>query len=157
MGDIQLKYGTAGQVITITLASLADNGIRECTAVDNTSNLFMDAMAIIKVTTGASGGDSGDVINVYAYGTADGGTSYSGECTGSDAAVASTRNLVLLGVIQANVATTTFYKLFTIAAAFGGVLPDHWGVVIENKTGAALDVDAGDHFVKYQGIYAQVA
>lgn len=158
MGDINLKYGASGQAITITLASLADAGIRESDAVDNSTDLFMDALGMVKVTTGASGGDAGDVVCVYLAGTVDGGTTYSGECTGSDGALTTTRNLVLVDTIKANVATTTFYsRTFSVAAAFGGVLPQKWTIVVENKTGAAFDADAADHWVKYQGVHAQAA
>lgn len=155
MSDIKLAFGAAGQALTITLAELADEGIRASAAVDNGTNLYGEALAMVMVTTGGSGGDAGDVVRVYAYGTVDGGTSYSGEATGTDGALTTTDNLVLLDVIKAEAATTTFYsRVISVAQAFGGVLPDEWGIVIENATGAALDADAGDHWVKYQGVYA---
>lgn len=156
MSDIKTAYGSSGQAITITLASLSDAAIRESNAVDNSANKYLDAIVIVKVTTGVSGGDGGDVIPVYVAGTADGGTSYSGEATGADGVIASVRNLPMLGIIQADAATTTLYKVFTVAAAFGGVMPDHWSIVIQNSTGSTLDVDSADHFVKYQGVYATV-
>jgi len=157
MSDVKNAYGSAGQAITITLASLADGAIRQSTAVDNSTNLFMDALVSVKVKTGASGGDAGDVIKVYAYGSVDGGTTYSGECTGTDGSISTNRNLSLLYVIKANAATTTFYSPpLSVASAFGGTLPQKWGIVVENSTGAALDGTGGNHSVQYQGVYATV-
>src|SRR3990172_867482 len=125
MSDIKAKFGTGNQGITVTLASLADNGARESAAVDNTANLFLDALVMLKVKTGASGTLSTGYIEVYAYGTSDGGTTYSDGATGSDAAITLTAppNARLLGVINA-VANATTYKSgpFSIAAAFGGIL-----------------------------------
>lgn len=158
MADILAKYGTGNQTITITIASLANNGARESTAIDNTSNKFLDALVSIKVKTGAGSPAVGPVINVYAYGTADGGSNYSDSATGSDAAITLTSppNVRLIGVINAAAAATT-YKAgpFSVAAAFGGVLPDHWGIILENKEGQTLDATGGSHSAVYQGVAAQ--
>lgn len=160
--DIKAKFGTSNQTITCSLApggtGLVNNGARESTVIDNSSNLFLDALVFLKIKSGASGTTSTGVVNVYAYATADGGTSYSDTCTGSDASVTLTvpPNLRLIGTINV-VATATTYKSgpFSVAAAFGGVLPEKWGIVIENKSGGALDTTEGNHAKFYQGVYAQ--
>lgn len=160
MADLKAKYGTANQTITITLASLANNGARESTAIDNTSNLFLDAQVGGKVKSGASGTLATGQVNVYAYGSADGGTTYSDSATGSDAAITLTvpPNARLIGMINV-VANATTYEFgpFSVAAAFGGVLPAFWGIIIENKTGGTLDATGGNHNVHYQGVLAQSA
>jgi len=43
----------------------------------------------------------------------------------------------------------------SVAAAFGGSLPPKWDVIVENKTGAALDSTEANHVKKYIGILAQ--
>ena len=43
---------------------------------------------------------------------------------------------------------------FGVAAAFGGLLPAKWGMVIENKSGVALD--SSGHTTQYRGAHAQV-
>ena len=43
MADFKAKYGSSNQTITVTLASLANGSLRESTAIDNSSNLFLDA------------------------------------------------------------------------------------------------------------------
>lgn len=161
-GDIKIKYGSSNQAITCQLApsgtGLANNGARASTAIDNTTNLFADALVSVQVKTGGSGVSSTGTVNVYAYGTSDGGTTYTDGATGSDAAITLTSppNARLIGVINC-VANATTYKggPFSVAAAFGGSLPDHWGIVIENKTGAALDTTEGNHLKTYQGVQSQ--
>jgi hypothetical protein len=152
-GNIQNKYGTNNQAITCTFTSLTNNSQRQSTAIDNTSNLFEDVLVFVKVKSGASGTSSSGVVNVYAYGTADGGTTYSDGAAGADGAITLTSppNMRLIGQINV-VANATTYEggPFTAALAFGGVLPDHWGIVIENKTGATLDASVGSAW--YQGV-----
>lgn len=159
MSTIKPLYGSNGQAITCTLASLANAAARASTAVDNTGSLYLDALVQITVKSGASSVSSTGVVNIYAYGTADGGTTYAEGITGTDAGITLTSppNLLLIGSINV-VANATTYKSepFSVAAAFGGVLPDHWGIVIENQSGAALDATEGNHKKVYQGLQMQV-
>ena len=148
------KYGANGQALTITLTSLASAGQRGSAAVDNTANLFLDALVQLKIKTGTVVAPS--VINVYAYGTADGGTDYGDGVTGTDAAqtLTSPPNLTLIGVINCPANATTYVSNpMSVARAFGGVLPDHWGIVVENKTGAAFDASVASAW--YQGVLGQ--
>jgi hypothetical protein len=157
-GNLLNKYGTNNQAITITLASLGSTSQRQSTAIDNTSNTFIDALVFLIIKTGASGTTSTGFLNVYAFGTADGGTNYSDNAGASDAAITLTAppNMRLIGSINA-VANATTYKAgpFSVAAAFGGTLPDHWGIVVDNETGHALDATSGNFSVFYQGVEGQ--
>lgn len=159
MSDIKIKYGTGGQTITITLASLASGSAQESTALDNATDLFLDALVQIKLKSGASSTSSTGYANVYAYGSVDDGTSYNGNATGTNASItlASPPNLRLIGVIAVVANATTYRGIFSVAAAFGGVLPKKWGIVVENQSGAALDSTGGNHAATYQGIYANAA
>jgi hypothetical protein len=60
----------------------------------------------------------------------------------------------VIGVLNV-VADAATYKSepMSVAAAFGGILPDHWGIALENKTGGTLDASTGSAF--YQGINQQ--
>lgn len=159
MADIKSKYGTSNQAITITLNALADDGSRASTAVDNTSNLFLDALVQVKVnvTAGAPAGDKNCLV--YAFGTADGGTTYSGGATGTDAAYGGVAgqlidNCVPLGIVSLDAASEVFESdVFSIASAFGGVMPDHWGIIVMNQSGQALA--AADNSAFYQGVLGQ--
>lgn len=158
MSDIKTKYGSHSQALTITIASLANNAARESTVVDNGTNLFLDALVSLKIKTGAGTPGAGPVVNVYAYGTVNDGTDYSDGATGSDAAITLTSppNVRLIGVINTPAASTTYKGgPFSVAAAFGGVLPAKWGIIIENKEGQTLDATGGNHSATYQGVLAQ--
>ena len=157
MADIKAKYGTSTQTITITVASLATAGARESTAIDNTTNVFLDALVLVKLKSGAASTAATGYVNVYAYGTADGGSTYSGTATGTDAAITLTvpPNSRLIGVMNMVANATTYKAIFSVAQAFGGVLPDHWGIIIENQSGGTLDATGGNHSVVYQGVLAQ--
>jgi hypothetical protein len=156
-GDIKNKYGTSNQALTLTIASLANNGQRQSTSVDNSSNVFQDVLVFLKIKSAAASTSSTGYVNVYAYGTADGGTTYQDGAGASDAGITLTvpPNMRLIGVLNVVANAVTYTGLFSIAAAFGGVMPEKWGIVIENKTGAALDATAGNHAAFYQGVYTQ--
>lgn len=158
-GDILLKYGTAS-TITITLASLASGSARQSTHVSNATTLYTDALVLVKVKTGDTGTASTDYVNVYAYGTVDEGTTWteggtSDPIDGTDGAVTLTSptNLRLIGRINAVADASTYIGgPFSVANAFGGVLPKEWGIVIENQTSHHLDATEGSHAVQWQGV-----
>jgi len=156
-GDLKNKYGSSGQTITVTLASLASSATagRESTVIDNSSNLYRDAIVTVKVKlqSGTIGNDK--AVIVYAYGTVDGGTTYTGNATGSDAAYTMDDPTVLvpIGVIPTPTQSLTYTGTFRVAHAFGGVLPEKWGLFIRNYSGIALSATGSDHAVKYQGVY----
>ena len=157
-GDIKLKYGTSGQTITVTLASLANNGVRESTVIDNSTNLFIDALVGGKIKSPATATSTTGYVTIYAYGTVDGGTLYSEEATGTDAAITLTSvpNLKIIGTINIVANATTYnFGPFSVASAFNGILPDHWGLIFENKTAGTLDSTGSNHSVKYQGVCNQ--
>jgi hypothetical protein len=158
MATIKALYGSNNQSITCTITSLTNNSARSSAAIDNTTNLYLDALVSVKVKTAGSSTSAAGAVNIYAYGTTDGGTTYGGgeSSMGTNAAVTLTSppNIVLIGVINANANSTTYVRSgMSIAAAFGGILPDHWGIVVENKTGATLDGSTGS--ANYQGIQEQ--
>lgn len=158
---IKPLFGSSGQALTITLASLASSATaaRQSTAIDNSTNLFEDVHLFVKIKTGASGTSATGYVNVYGYATADGGTTYPEGVVGTDGAVtlAAPSNLVLLAQLTANANATTYSAFFSFANNYGLVrLPQKWGVVVANVSGAALDATAGNHAVLYQGLNGQL-
>jgi hypothetical protein len=152
----KMLYGASGQSITCTITGLTNNSQQGSTALDNTSSLFLDALVFVKVRTASAATSATGTLNIYAYGTADGGTTYSDGVSGVNGGVSLTvpPNVRLIGVINC-VANSTTYNggPFSVALAFGGMLPDHWGIIVENKTGATLDATTGSAW--YQGIQTQ--
>jgi len=150
---------TNNQSITISLASLSSGSYQQSAAIDNTSNLYFDAGVQLAIKTASSGVSSTGTINVYAYGSANGGSNYTDGCSGSNASYTPTSptNLKLIGVINAVANSTTYTGgPFSVASAFG-YLPGKWGVVIGNNTGAALDSTEGNHLKFFEGQQVQSA
>lgn len=148
-------YGTNNQSITITLTSLASAAARASTAVSNTTSLYTDVLLFFKIKTGATGTSATGYINVYGYGSVDGGTTYPEGITGTDAGVTLTSppNLVIIAQINtvANATTYTFGPI-SFCRMYGiDKLPAQWGVVVVNQSGHALDTTAGGT-VTYQGV-----
>lgn len=157
------KYAAAA-AITVTLASLADGGYRESAGINNTVNKYMDALVggSIQVATVVADG----TISIFAYGSMDAGGIYSGGLVGTDEAItwgttpASSsvegyNQLKLLGVISVDTTdddNDIEFAGFSVAAAFGGVMPEKWGIVVLNESGVALHVTGTNNEIHYQGI-----
>jgi hypothetical protein len=154
----KISYGTS-TAITCTLASLASSATagRGCAAVDNTSDLFDDALLYIAVKTSSSALANDKACYVYIYGSED-GTNYNGssaEAEGTNAAVTidSPTNLRGPYIIACPSTSTTYKGVFSIASCFGGIMPRKWGFVLRNYTGQNLDSTEGNHTKSYTGIY----
>ena len=155
MATTKALYGT-DTAITITVNGLASAAARESSAIDNTSDLFLDALLYVAITL-AAGTPSGG-IDVYAYASED-GTNYTYNATGIDAALTmpgtTSRQFVFLGRINTATAGGLLWKQVfgSIASAFGGIVPPKWGIVIDNQT--ALAFSGAGNSVKYRGVNAQ--
>lgn len=161
MADIKQAFQST-QNFTLTLASLASSATagRESTAVDNSSNLYLDAICqvSVKLQTGTPGSDK--AVYIYAYGSVD-GTNYTDNATGSDAAITlrdpTNARLVCVIPVPDSGAVTYESSPFSIAQAFGGILPPKWGIIVRNYTNVTLSATEGDHFYKYRGVYSTAA
>lgn len=149
-------YGTSNQAITCTFTSLTNGSYRQSTVIDNSSNLFLDALVMVKAKSASSSTSATGYVAIYGYGTADGGTTYDGGASGSDASYTvdvTPPNLVLIGILNLNANSTTVQRTFSVATAFGGQLPQKWGIIVLNATGATLDASIGSAW--FQGVQAQ--
>jgi hypothetical protein len=150
-----IKYGST-TAITCTMASLASSATagRSCAAVDNGTNLFDDVLLTVIVKTSASALANDKACYVYLYGDEDGTTfnASSAENVGTDVAVTldSPTNLKGPFVIACPAVSVTYRGVWSIAQAFGGVMPRKWGFVIQNYTGQALDASVAS--ASYSGI-----
>lgn len=159
MALIEPQYGSGGVAITCTLTSLASGSAREATAVDNSSNLYLDAYVMLKTKTAAGSIGTDPYLYLYAIGSDDGGTTWPDPATGADAAITPTLNTkaFLLGAINLAAASTAYKGgPWSVLEAFGGIaIPAKWSIVLVNACGVALSSTAGDHVLSYQGIQLQ--
>ncbi len=156
MSTFKQALGAASQGITVTLAGLTQASARESTAIDNTTNLYLDAIVYLAVVVPAGTPAVQKSVNVWFYGSED-GTNYTTNATGSDAAVTMTTPTNLRGPFSIAVpAGGVTYKAVipSVAAYFGGVLPPKWGIVVENQTNITLGATEGNFTKEYRGVYA---
>lgn len=165
MADRKIAYASSA-TITITLTSLGSAAYRESTAVDNTTNLYLDALVGGRVQIGAVAADG--QIEFYAYGSYEGASPlYTAGVTGSDAAITwgttggvdSYNDLIPLGTVATDTTDDNDdveFGPFSVAVAFGGKLPPKWGIVVKNSTGTAFHATGTNNLVKYTGIYETV-
>lgn len=160
MSIIKTTYGEAFQALTIALNGLADDGYRGSESVNHTKNHYLDVLVQLQVivTSGAPAGDKNCLV--YAYGTARGGAPYSGGATGKNSGYGGIpgqliANCPLLGIVTLDAASEVFTSdCFSVASAFGGVVPEDWGIIVMNQTGRALAVAGNEAW--YQGVLAEV-
>lgn len=134
---LKVTYASSAS-ITITLNSLGSASARESTAIDNGTNLYLDAHVRVSVSVGSVSGSP--QVLVYTYGSEDGST-FPDPATGSDAAITLENPTVmrLAGVIPTPTSSKVYESdVISIARLYGGVLPRKWGLVVVNTTGAAL-------------------
>lgn len=159
MTDIRQAYGTKTN-LTVTVASLTDTSMRQSTAVDAATSPRLDDLVAGYLVTGTGSG-AGDYIALHVAGSIDGGTTYSGGCTGTDGAytdspAGSKQNLRYLGTVATEAGSGTYeFGPFSVAAAFGGSLPDHWVLVVENQSDSTLA--SSGHEIHYKPVYATSA
>ena len=96
---------------TITLDLTANSGLsdgtwRASTAVDNTSNLYMDATVGGSIQVSGTAPTAGGTIDIYLYASYD-GTNYTGGASGTDADYSDADNETLFHFVTSIVVTAT--------------------------------------------------
>jgi hypothetical protein len=140
MAIVKPLYSTSTS-ITITLDSLAGAAARESASLDNSVSLYQDVLVTLNIPLAA--GTPGDLsqIIVYAAGCED-GTHFGDNATGTDAGITlrTPSNLRTVAVISTPTAGGLTWRSqpIPIAAAFGGILPRKWSIIVENRTGLAF-------------------
>ena len=140
-----ISYGGT-QTMTLTSSGLASTaGLlvgRQSTVADNTSTLNIDHLVGGKIVTVSSGTSTNNTqIQIWAFGTYDGGTTFTAGAGATDAGFTpdtGAKNLMKLIAIIPNITTTTITYTFgpySVAQAFGGVIPQKWGIYIVHNTG----------------------
>ncbi len=160
MATQNISYQNIATAIAVTSAdSLGDGSWCSSALVDNQTNKYMDVLfgGSLQVGTSADG-----TIDIYVSGSWD-GVDFTGGTTAGDAAitwgttgdthVGGESDLYLVGAISVTETNhDTHFGPFSVAAAFGGIMPLEWCVVIENNTGAALHATGTNNHLEYTGV-----
>ena len=127
----------AKTAIVWTGTSLANAAARQSTVVDNTVNLYDDAIVQVQ-SNGIAAATA--TLDFYVY-AALSDTTYSDGATGTDGTftAANRLNAVWIGSVTMNAAVAVNCTLpKSVAACFGGIMPSKWGLIGVNNAGAAL-------------------
>lgn len=168
MSTVAISYA-ASATITIAPENVASSsdftaGV-ESTAIDNSSNLYVDALVSGTWTCGTTP-TTNTQVNVYAYAQRDDAPVYPDTIDGTSSAETITSAgilasaLRLLGVMTVDATTSNreyWLAPCSVAQAFGGILPQRWGIFISHNTGVNSNSTAGNHVWKMQGIKYTVA
>lgn len=166
-GDIKLVYGSSA-ALTITLASLAsDTNLlagRESTAIDNTTNKYLDYLVAGKVTTGTSP-TAARQIEVWLVASFEDSPTYPDVFDGTDSNETATSRDVLAAcaylvqtIPTANTSDRTYWvKPFSVASLCGGRVPKFWELFVVHNTGVNLNSTGGNQAFWHTPVYANVA
>jgi len=157
MATMSTVYG-AKQTLTWGMTNPASDTTlligRESTAVDNqAADKHLDIIIGGKFTLHASTAAVG-VIEVWAYGSWDEGTSFTSDCGGTDGAltlIAEVKALLRLVTVIPTAAVNSndhFWGPIALAQVWGGVIPDRWGLWGVHDSGGALATST----TEWQGI-----
>lgn len=165
MATSTVNYSGAGTTITMDLANLASSSTfvagRECAEIDNTTNKFLDAQVMGRISVGTTP-TANTYIKVYVWGSdVSLATTAIDVLDGTDSAETLTnigiRDALKLGAEIAVPATTSdvAYEVqpFSVAALFGGFLPRFWGIFVAHNTGVNLrNTAVNTNSLRYVGI-----
>jgi hypothetical protein len=155
MSTVKVSYATA-TAITCSMASKTSGQGRRSAAVDNSSNLYVDALILGSLTIGTF--TSPASWPMYGFASADDGTTYeTGGSTDADWNTIRGDEKPLGPPVAAYTNTTAFAGVFTLAAAYRGVAPRNWGIIISQTNCGTLSATEGNHLKKFEGIYLTAA
>lgn len=166
MPQAQEKYGTL-TAIAISLGNLAHSGSlldgQQSDAIDNTSGVWEDFLLTGKIRAGSVAPTANAPLEIWAYSLIATST-YQDTITGTNGAVTLTsinvkqNGLKYIASIPFDITTGRDYYLPQISMAdIFGRIPTHWGIVVINGTGQALDSNNANHFFNVQPIRKEFA
>lgn len=151
MATVKQVVGSRTSLTTSALNSLASATFVSCGTITHNTNQPLDVLVEVTATPGTVSGNK--QLLVYAKASLDGSNQTTGPETGT--AVTDEPNLYFVGALPLNTSSTTQTKVFSLAAAYGGLLPYASEIVLRNDSGAALNASGGS--VYYSEISATVA
>ena len=151
MATVKQVVGSRTSLTTSALDSLASATFVSAGTITHNTNQPLDVLVEVTATPGTVSGNK--QLVVYAKASLDGTNQTTGPETGTT--VTDEPNLYFVGALPLNTNSTTQTKVFSLAAAYGGLLPYASEIVLRNDSGAALNASGGS--VYYSEISATVA
>jgi len=135
MATITMIVGTRTSLTVTNLNSAASGEYDHSAALNFTTNDPLDCLIEVTITPNTTPSGNKQAV-VFALGSLD-GTNY--ETGPADEATSTTNepDMTYVGSVPVN-DTGAHRGVFSLAAAFGGVLPQYAKIVIKNDTGVAL-------------------
>lgn len=163
MAVTKITY-SANTAITFDISSLATSATwlagRESTQVDNSSNLYVDAIVNVDPITSGATMAVGDVLELRLWGADTSlATTPIDVLDGTDSAETLTQDSVRqsLKLVKAVVSTSTgasqkiYIPPFSVASFFGGRMPKFWGLFLAHDHSSSLAASQASLF-SYNGI-----
>lgn len=159
MAVTKVTYGAEQTLVVTALHSLASSATAgwQSAAVDNTTDLYLEVMVYFVLDFAATAPANSKGVYAFAYSGI--GASYTNPASGTEGTItlpdvtANALSLRPLGFIPYVTSDEVVESPhFSVAQAFGGVMPQKWGVALMNHSGAALA--ASGNTAKYYGITA---
>jgi len=157
VSTIRTQFGPVTN-FSITLNGLATGAARSSSKVENQDARYIDAICQFRIKPAS--GSLGDRYGVYffAWGAVDDASPiYPSGVTGVDEAVSitlETLSIREIGSLYVPASGILISPPFSVAQAFGNVLPPVWGVLGVNRCGLALD--ATDNIAFWRGVQFEV-
>lgn len=151
MTTTKLTVGTRTSLTTSAMDSLASGAYVNCGTLTLNTNSPVDCLIEVKATPGTVSGNK--QLLVFTQGSLDGTNFESGPTSGTT--TTDEPNLTFVGIVPLNTSSTAQIGLFSLAAAFGGVLPHSAKVIVKNDSGATLA--SSGHSVYYSEVAATTA
>lgn len=170
MAAVNIAY-SANTTITMDLTALGASTTfiagRESTQVDNTTNLYVDALVSGRFIVGTTP-TLPCQLNVYVWGADTSlATTAIDVLDGTDSAETLTNTTVLTNALRlgascpilVNTSNITYdIAPFSVAQLFGGIMPKFWGLFVSHNHTAALKTDAGNtNSFRFNGVTYTVA
>lgn len=134
MATIKSIVGTRTSITVTGLSSLASATYVTSNQLDNTTNQPVDMLVELAATPGTVSGNKQAIL--FAIASLDGTNYQTGPTSGTT--TTDEPDLTYIGTLPLNTNTTLQRKTFSVASAFGGVLPPFLKFVVKNDSGAAF-------------------
>lgn len=120
---------------TVTgLATLGNGLYATSVAIDNTANQPSDLLVELTATPGTVSGNKQALL--FAQSSLDGTNYQTGALTADEA------DMTFIGSLPLNTNSSLQTKMFSVAVAYGGVLPPYVRFVVKNESGATFSAGA---------------